>query len=300
MINQRIGSFIAALRKEQNLTQEQFAEKLGVSNRSVSRWENGNTLPDLSLMENICRITGVTLPELLEGNRLDSSTDCRKSIHLILALWDREKLAKIRILNIWFALGLAFLITAILSMRIFSLVEIWVLVVLGVFFQALGFYKNNCDPVLHDVEKEILAASDGTASMCNPEELLAYVRKSQSVGVRQYNKAFRQICANLAEHERVSFAMVENEYSIDGAPGIWHCGIAVTQDRIFFCGETVAGRFMTRMVMDVYNKNDIRSIQCTNRSIVVITERATLIIKGENIRCLGDKFDMAIHKEVRF
>ena len=145
MINQRIGSFIAALRKEQNLTQEQFAEKLGVSNRSVSRWENGNTLPDLSLMENICRITGVTLPELLEGNRLDSSTDCRNSIHLILALWDREKLAKIRILNIWFALGLAFLITAILSMRIFSLVEIWVLVVLGVFFQALGFYKNNCE-----------------------------------------------------------------------------------------------------------------------------------------------------------
>ena len=66
MINQRIGSFIAALRKEQNLTQEQFAEKLGVSNRSVSRWENGNTLPDLSLMEKICRITGVTLPELLE------------------------------------------------------------------------------------------------------------------------------------------------------------------------------------------------------------------------------------------
>ena len=41
MINRRIGSFIAALRKEQHLTQEQFAEKLGVSNRSVSRWENG-------------------------------------------------------------------------------------------------------------------------------------------------------------------------------------------------------------------------------------------------------------------
>ena len=41
MINKRISSFIATLRKEQNLTQEQFAEKLNVSNRSVSRWENG-------------------------------------------------------------------------------------------------------------------------------------------------------------------------------------------------------------------------------------------------------------------
>ena len=116
--------------------------------------------------------------------------------------------------------------------------------------------------------------------------------------MRQYNKAFRQICANLAEHERVSFAMVANEYSIDGAPGIWHCGIAVTQDRVFICGETIAGRLMTRAVMDVYNKNDIHSIQYTNRSIVVITERATLNFKGENIGCLGEKFNMAIHKEV--
>lgn len=41
MINQRIGSFIATLRKEQGLTQEQFAEKLGTTNRSVSRWETG-------------------------------------------------------------------------------------------------------------------------------------------------------------------------------------------------------------------------------------------------------------------
>ena len=62
MINRRIGAFIAALRREQKLTQEQFAEKLGVSNRSVSRWETGSTLPDLSVMESICQITGVPLP----------------------------------------------------------------------------------------------------------------------------------------------------------------------------------------------------------------------------------------------
>ena len=197
MINQRIGSFIAALRKEQNLTQEQFAEKLGVSNRSVSRWENGSTLPDLSLMENICRITGVTLPELLQGNRSDSSADSRNSIHLILALWNREKLAKIRILNIWFAVGLAFLIIAILSAKIFSLVEIWVLVGLGVFFQGLGFYENNCDPVLGDVEKEILATSDGTASMCNPEDvgLCQEVPECRSAPIQQsFSSDLRESC----------------------------------------------------------------------------------------------------------
>ena len=51
MTNIRIGTFIADLRKEQGLTQKQLAERLGVSNRSISRWENGNTLPDYSLMQ---------------------------------------------------------------------------------------------------------------------------------------------------------------------------------------------------------------------------------------------------------
>lgn len=94
MINHRIGSFIATLRKEQGLTQEQFAEKLGTTNRSVSRWENGVTLPDISLMQSICRITGVTLSELLNGARTEPSDECRDSILAVLALWDREKLAK--------------------------------------------------------------------------------------------------------------------------------------------------------------------------------------------------------------
>ena len=60
MTNERIGSFIAAMRKERNMTQEQLAEKLGVSNRSVSRWENGKTLPDLLPMaEKLKKVLGV-------------------------------------------------------------------------------------------------------------------------------------------------------------------------------------------------------------------------------------------------
>ena len=99
MINRRIGAFIAALRREQKLTQEQFAEKLGVSNRSVSRWETGSTLPDLSVMESICQITGVTLPELLSGSREDPSDKGKNHALSILALWDRETRARSRTLN---------------------------------------------------------------------------------------------------------------------------------------------------------------------------------------------------------
>ena len=70
MTNTKIGAFIAALRKAQAVTQEQLAEKLGVSNRSVSRWENGNTLPDFSLMQTLAVVLNVSLAELLAGQRL--------------------------------------------------------------------------------------------------------------------------------------------------------------------------------------------------------------------------------------
>ena len=297
MINRRIGTFIATLRKEQNLTQEQFAEKLGVSNRSISRWENGKTLPDFSLMQCICELTGVTLPELLNGVRQDPSAGENDSILSVLALWDREKLEKIKTLNFWFALGLVTLLAAILSAEVLSQIEIRLLVCLGVFSHGLGFYHNNRDPKLTDGEKAILAASGDAVAMRQPEELLSFARRFQNVSAPQYKTAFRTICENLDEHERVSFAMVANEYSIGSAPGIWHAGIAVTQERIFLCGETVAGQIMTRTVMDIYDKVDILSIQHTNHSILLKTAQTTLTIKGENISKLAEAFKNAVRAE---
>lgn len=65
IMNKKIGNFIHQLRKESNLTQEELAEKLGVSNRSVSRWENGATLPDISLMKCICKEFNISISELI-------------------------------------------------------------------------------------------------------------------------------------------------------------------------------------------------------------------------------------------
>ena len=70
MDQESIGKFIAQCRKEQNLTQEQLAEKLGVSNKSVSRWENGKCLPDVSLYKDLCHILGITLNELFAGEKI--------------------------------------------------------------------------------------------------------------------------------------------------------------------------------------------------------------------------------------
>ena len=65
----KIGAFMKILRKEKGLTQEQLAEQLGVSNRTVSRWETGNNMPDISLLTEIAEFYDVSIPELICGER---------------------------------------------------------------------------------------------------------------------------------------------------------------------------------------------------------------------------------------
>jgi transcriptional regulator with XRE-family HTH domain/DNA-directed RNA polymerase subunit RPC12/RpoP len=63
----RIGKFIAAKRKEKGLTQAQLAEKLGITDRAVSKWETGKSLPDASIMLELCGLLGITVNDLLSG-----------------------------------------------------------------------------------------------------------------------------------------------------------------------------------------------------------------------------------------
>lgn len=78
MDQQKIGRFLKALRKEKGLTQEALAEHLGVTSRSVSRWETGSNLPDLSLLIEIADLYEVELREILDGERIQK--DMNKEI----------------------------------------------------------------------------------------------------------------------------------------------------------------------------------------------------------------------------
>ncbi len=69
MDQQKIGSFMKALRKEKGITQEQFAETLNVARRTVSRWETGSNMPDLAVLIEIADYYEVELRELLDGER---------------------------------------------------------------------------------------------------------------------------------------------------------------------------------------------------------------------------------------
>lgn len=70
MDTKKIGAFIAMNRKKKGYTQEQLAEKLGVTNKTISRWENGHYMPDLSLLEPLSKELDITLNELLAGEEI--------------------------------------------------------------------------------------------------------------------------------------------------------------------------------------------------------------------------------------
>ena len=73
MNQEKIGKFICYLRKENKMTQQELAEKLNVTDRAISNWENGKNMPDLSLFKPICDIFNISINELLSGEKLQEN-----------------------------------------------------------------------------------------------------------------------------------------------------------------------------------------------------------------------------------
>ena len=70
----KIGKFIASCRKNNNLTQMQLAEKLGITDRAISKWENGKAMPDSSIMLDLCNELKISVNELLSGEVIEMNT----------------------------------------------------------------------------------------------------------------------------------------------------------------------------------------------------------------------------------
>ena len=71
MDQERIGKFILELRKEKKMTQQELADKIGVTDRAISKWENGRGMPDLSLMKPLCDELGISINELISGEKIN-------------------------------------------------------------------------------------------------------------------------------------------------------------------------------------------------------------------------------------
>lgn len=95
-MNQLItGQYIARKRKEKNMTQAQLAERLGVSNKAVSKWENGKCMPDYSIVEDLCKELEITIAELMDGeNAADGSIRAYDNTQIMELLKRTQELEK--------------------------------------------------------------------------------------------------------------------------------------------------------------------------------------------------------------
>lgn len=154
----KIGNFIADRRKKQNLTQMELAEKLNITDRAVSKWERGKSLPDASVMLELCKLLKINVNELLTGENLEMKDYNEQAEKNLIEMKKQKELADKRLLTaeIWLGLFAAlFLLAVVVSAGIATIPE-WakVLIIIGglvVFFivcfyllrieQVAGFYE---------------------------------------------------------------------------------------------------------------------------------------------------------------
>lgn len=92
----RIGIFICKRRKELGMTQKELAERLGITDRAVSKWENGRCMPDLSLLQPLSRILNVSINDLLSGEIIEENDYKKKSEENMISLTDMNRLRSFR------------------------------------------------------------------------------------------------------------------------------------------------------------------------------------------------------------
>lgn len=117
----KIGKFIADKRKEKKLTQQQLAEKLGVSDRAISNWENGKNMPDISLLPIISKELDVTVNDLMSGEKVDKKDYQEKFEENILYTIDKTVKKENRILKIVLWVIFAFIFSSIMYISIESI-----------------------------------------------------------------------------------------------------------------------------------------------------------------------------------
>ncbi len=96
MDQKRIGAFIAQCRKEKNLTQMQLAELLEITSQAVSKWENGRGMPDVSLLQPLCDVLGISLNELFSGEHISAEEYKGKAEKNISKLFKEKQIANLK------------------------------------------------------------------------------------------------------------------------------------------------------------------------------------------------------------
>ncbi len=118
MNQEKIGKFISKLRKEKNMTQEKLAEKMGVSINAVSKWERGLSFPDVSLYKSLCSELGISIEELINGERGSSEEAKEKAIYKTIEEKNKTKKKSKKIITILCVIISIFIIVGLVYYKI--------------------------------------------------------------------------------------------------------------------------------------------------------------------------------------
>ena len=107
----KIGKFIKEKRKEKKITQNELAEKLNVTDRAISKWENGNCMPDSGIIPELCEILGITINDLFSGEVIDNKNYNENAEQNLLDITKQKEISDKRLLSIELFTGCLCLIT---------------------------------------------------------------------------------------------------------------------------------------------------------------------------------------------
>ena len=121
----KIGKFIADCRREKKLTQLQLAEKLGITDKAISKWERGIAMPDSSIMLELCSILGISVNELLSGEKMNMENQTAKTEDLLIEMTKKEELLRKKLYIRSRVLYFIMMFNLVLVAAIFRVDEFW-------------------------------------------------------------------------------------------------------------------------------------------------------------------------------
>ncbi len=294
MNQEQIGKWIAYLRKAKKLTQEQLAERLGVSSRSVSRWENGRCMPDFSLLWDLSGELGVSVPELLNGARAEGKEKAgiEDSINVFLVWSGQEKQRKAKKLKHYFGAGAVSLILALLQAKFGTVSFLFpdgpedlltgILAAVGILSEFIGFAYIRQNAFMTQREIELLSKNGGTVRMKNGKEMLQFAQKYRAVDSKCYKAAFAEIEKELKGNESVIFSATGDSYSRNELPMMWYAVLAATETRLLIGGQRLKGLIMVRYEVESFALNDITRVEQSGFSVVIHASGMELKIEEGN------------------
>ena len=274
----KTGKFIAELRKEKGMTQEQLGDRLGVNSRSVSRWENGHGMPDISLLLELADVLGVTVQELLEGSRREIESGnagvvTYEGLHTVVQYLNQERAAWKKQIDSSLKFSLLCVGTAMVLYIVF---ELWFaymgkagvglnagvssLLLIG-FIRILQCQRMNKDEYEFTTEQLESLMENQCPKMHTAQEMLYFLKSRQQPepDESKCEKILKAIETELKPGEAVEAVTQYGEYTRNALPMMWHPIIAFTDHRMIIGGERQKGMLMVEYDTESYKQDDILS-----------------------------------------